>query len=530
MRFSKSRSSRARMGTAALRPRGFVLVAILVVVVLASMVAMSLLFRVNAEQTATSASTGGDQAWAAAMSGIQEALRAAQASVHGSEASDVWDNPSLFRERLIYHDGADAWYFSVFAPSSDELRGDPRFGLADEAGKVNLNLADASMLGKLPRMAPLLIDAALDFIDSDNTPRSEGAEQEYYDALPQPYLIRNGPLETLDELLLVRGFNPTLLYGEDANLNFRLDPNEDDGEEQFPPDNKDGRLDMGLVPFLTVSTYEPNVNSQGFPRLNINEPAGVLPDDLPSALTNYLAVLRQHRLRLSHPAELLEAKGKFKLDGGAEIEVQSGVGKMELAMVLDRFSADTSTRLTGLINVNTAPMPVLQSVGGIDELLAESIISSRRSLALEQQRSIAWLYQEGLVDAAKFKEIAPRLTARSFQFSFKVVGYGVPSGRYRVLDVGIDVAGNKPAITRLRDITRLGLPFPIDTQKSAPSTSPMGQAKLTPAGRLNAPGPRNSGAVPGRRVDASAAVVPLSLGMIHSRPRPGTPRLEGRNA
>ena len=518
------------MGAFAPRPRGFVLVAILVVVLLASMVAMSLLFRVNAEQTATSASTGGDQAWAAAMSGIQEALRAAQASVQGAETVNLEENPSLFRERLIYHDGADAWYFSVFAPSSDELRVEPRFGLADEAGKLNLNLADEAVLGKLPRMTPLLTAAALDFIDLDNTPRSEGAEQEYYDALPQPYLIRNGPLETLDELLLVRGFNPALLYGEDANLNFRLDPNEDDGEEQFPPDNKDGRLDVGLVPFLTVSTYEPNVDHQGFPRLNINERAGALPEGLPPALTNYLVVLRENRIQLAHAVQLLDASAKFKESGGAEIEVHSGVGKMELAMVLDRLTADPATRLTGLINVNTAPMVVLQTVAGIDELLAESIISTRRNLALEQQKSTAWLYQEGLVDAAKFKEIAPRLTARSFQFSFKVVGYGVPSGRYRVLDVGIDVGGNKPSITRLRDITRLGLPFPIDTSNSAPSTSPMGQARLTPSGPRKASEPRNSSLHQRWAVDASAIIVGLSLGMSRSRAHPQAPKLERPHA
>ncbi len=447
---------------------GFVLVAILVVILLASMVAMSLLFRVNAEQTATSASNGGDQAWAAAMSGVQEAIRAAQAAVSGSV--EIEDNPALFRERLMFHDGADAWYFSVFAPPTDELRAEARFGLAEEAGKLNLNLADESMLGKLPRMSPSLVQAALDFMDADNIPRPEGAEQEYYDALPQPYLIRNGPLETLDELLLVRGFTPSLLYGEDANLNFRLDPNEDDGEEQFPIDNKDGRLNAGLAEFLTVSTYEPNLDKLGAPRLNVNEAVAVFPDGLPPGLTNYLTALRENQVKLRHPSELLEARGKFKLGGaGVEVELSSGVGKEELSMVLDRFKVDEAPRVSGLINANIASIAVLQTVDGIDEILAESIVSGRNNLSPELRQSIAWLYHQGVVDAAKFKEIAPRLTAGCFQFSFHVVGYGVPSGRYRVLDVGIDIGGGNPAITRMRDITRLGLPFPIDINKPSPS-------------------------------------------------------------
>ena len=46
--------------------------------------------------------------------------------------------------------------------------------------------------------------ALLDYIDEDDVPRPEGAEQEYYSALPRPYRIRNGPLASLDELLLVQ--------------------------------------------------------------------------------------------------------------------------------------------------------------------------------------------------------------------------------------------------------------------------------------------------------------------------------------
>jgi len=93
-------------------------------------------------------------------------------------------------------------------------------------------------------------------LDADDTARAEGAEQEYYDGLPRPYTVRNGPLDTIEELLLVRGFTPARFYGEDANQNFRLDPNEDDGDERTPADNKDGKLDLGLRPFLTVVSYE----------------------------------------------------------------------------------------------------------------------------------------------------------------------------------------------------------------------------------------------------------------------------------
>ena len=71
-----------------------------------------------------------------------------------------------------------------------------------------------------------------------------------------------------------------------------------------------------------------------------------------------------------------------------------------------------------------------------------------------------------MVDAARFKQLAPFLTARSFQYSFHVIGYGLPSGRYRVLDVLIDLASGQPRVAYLREITRLGLPFRLETREA----------------------------------------------------------------
>jgi DNA uptake protein ComE-like DNA-binding protein len=441
---------------------GFVLVAVLVVILLASMVVVSLLFHVKAEETAAAASAASEQAWAAAMSGVQEAMRVAAASKPGE--LDWRDNRNAFRERFVCDDGTDRWFFTVYAPADPDARDDLRYGLTDEAGKLNVNIAAETNLLRLPRFTPALAQALLDFIDFDNTQRPEGAEQEFYDALPQPYTIRNGPLDTLEELLLVRGFTPALLFGEDANRNFRLDPNEDDGEERPPADDKDGKLDLGLSQLLTVSAYEYDDDDDGVPRTNINDPADGLPKmELPEPLVRYILAVRTNRMTLAHPAELLEAKGRFK-EGGKDVELESGVGGDQLALVLDKFTASSKYRLTGLININTAPAPVLATVPGLDEALAESIVSTRRGLAPERRRSIAWLFQEGVVDAATFKRLAPYLSARSFQFSLQVVGYGVPSGRYRVLEAMMDLADGTPVLTHLRDLTRFGMPFQVNVE------------------------------------------------------------------
>ena len=442
-------------------PTAFVLVAVLIIVLLASMIAISLLFRMKAEETAAAASTGSEQAWGAAMSGVQAAMSAVAEVPPG--ALEWRDNPAAFREQFVSDDGSDRWYFTVFSrgdPDGEELR----FGLTDEASKLNLNTAREESLNKLPGMKPILSQALLDFIDTDNTPRPEGAEQEYYDALPQPYRILNGPLSTLDELLLVRGFNAELLCGEDANLNFHLDPNENNGEESFPPDDRDSRLNVGLSPLLTVNSYEWNEDSEAWPRVNLNDPKDApYTNDLPATFGPFLAACRSNKVVFAHAADLLEARVKVKAAQNQETEIVSGIGKEDLATVLDWFTATNAEEIAGLINVNTASSAVLQTVPGIDETLAGNILATRRNLASEKGLTIAWLFTEGLVNAEKFKAIAPFLTTRCHQFSFHVVGYGIPSGRFRVIQVIIDTAGGKPSILYLRDLTRLGMPFKIET-------------------------------------------------------------------
>ena len=430
------------------RARAFALVAVLVIVMLLSMLVISLLFRFQAEDSAASASVGGEQAWAAAMSGVEEALRVASVARPG--ATDWQDNPGAFRERLVFDDGSERWFYSVFAPGA--AAGEVRHGLTDEASKLNVNVANAASFEKLPRVTPPMAAALVDFIDPDDVPLPEGAEQEYYSALPRPYTIRNGPLASLDELLLVRGFTAEILHGTASA-----------GNENPASGNGSSRVARGLSQFLTVSSYDLNADADGWDLTNLNDPASPLPttDRLPAAVTNFIVALQTNGVTLSHPADLLETTLPVKDAKGVETEITSGVGKAELGVVLELFTASTATHTDGLINVNTASATVLATLPGVDEALAETIVSARGALGPDRKTTIAWLFQEGVLDAAKFKALAPLLTARSAQFTFCVIGYGLPSGRFRVLEVGIDVAGRERRVTYLRDVTRRGLPFPI---------------------------------------------------------------------
>ena len=82
-------------------------------------------------------------------------------------------------------------------------------------------------------------------------------------ALTPPYHAKNAPLDSIEELLYVQGVTPQLLFGNDLNRNGVLDPEEDDGT---------GTLDQGWFPYLTMYSRELNVDSQGNPRVWVNDP------------------------------------------------------------------------------------------------------------------------------------------------------------------------------------------------------------------------------------------------------------------
>ncbi len=60
-----------------------------------------------------------------------------------------------------------------------------------------------------------IIDSLIDWIDSGDGDGEEefGAEDNYYQSLTPPYSCKNGPVESIEELLQVKGITRELLYG-----------------------------------------------------------------------------------------------------------------------------------------------------------------------------------------------------------------------------------------------------------------------------------------------------------------------------
>lgn len=157
----------------------------------------------------------------------------------------------------------------------------PSFGVRDESAKLNLNSLPLELskrkesrrrLMEIPGISLQMAEAILDWIDEDDDTSEFGAETSYYTSQSPPRRPRQGPMIELQELLKVRGFTSSIVFGEDQNQNGLLDPSENDGSASFPPDNSDGVLQRGLSQYLTVISCETVLMPNGRRKINLNQP------------------------------------------------------------------------------------------------------------------------------------------------------------------------------------------------------------------------------------------------------------------
>lgn len=306
------------------RRRGVILIVVLIVCAMLTLAAYTFASLMVTYRSATKLANRQCQTEQVLESGA-EAVRLflMQDQATRQESGGRFDNPAFFQaipvvlgESLI-----DRANFTVISPVLDEegnLVG-PRYGLEDESTRLNLNAlllldktqkgAGRNLLMGLPGMTEDIADAILDWIDEDDDPREFGAESDYYMSLKPPYAAKNGPLNTIEELLLVRDIMPQLLFGADVNRNGMIDASEQEtlqllqplqmgstatasstattGSESTSDDASgdtssgstdssssntmsSGSLDRGWSGYLTLYSTEKNVNAEGEPRIDLN--------------------------------------------------------------------------------------------------------------------------------------------------------------------------------------------------------------------------------------------------------------------
>jgi type II secretory pathway component PulK len=271
------------MGRSTEKRRGSILLLVLMAIVIMTLATSSYLVLMRTEHQATHNAGQQLQARMLVESGADYlCLFLDQSDALITQQGGATANPSSMQAVLVSDEllPESRGRFTVLAP--DVVQGyfsGLRNGLEDESGKLNINAVAAAggdetatreRLMYIPGITEDVADAILDWIDEDNQPRAYGAEDTYYLGLTPAYQPKNGPIQSLNELLQVRGVTYELLYGLDANRNLAVDDHEIARGQLLQIDNTLGQVNRGWAAYLTVYAAERNLTPTGTPKVNVN--------------------------------------------------------------------------------------------------------------------------------------------------------------------------------------------------------------------------------------------------------------------
>lgn len=381
-------------------------------------------------------------------------------------------------------------------------------------------------LMKLPGMTPVMADSILDWIDDDERPRPQGAESGFYAQKKLPYSPRNAVPVFLEELLLVRDVTRYQLYGTDENFNFGGIANRPQNVSATGGDGTDSDGGFGslsappvrtttggvdslrpsapaFVPWsqlLTVFSAERDTDPAGNARIDLNgSDLSFLFDELRSYVNEQVAAfVVLYRQYGPAPPEMAAGTGQkataeridfalsaaFQLETpldivGAKVFVPSENDPQKgtlyvspfaderrtvtgLFDYLDYVSTARSTVITGRVNVNAAPRPVLEAVPDLPASAVQRILNSRPAPNVStpaEYRHAAWLYSDGIVDLATMKKLWNKLTTQGGVWRSQIVGYLDAQSVLRRAEVVVDGTVSPARQVFYKDLSMYGPGF-----------------------------------------------------------------------
>ena len=194
---------------------GIVLIMVLWVIAILSVIVLEFSFAMRTEVNIAKNFKEETQLYAIAEGGVQRAIAEliykADPRVQQKRKTQLDEVPPEKREWMA--DGRP--YPLPFDQGKCEVK------ITSEAGKVNINIVSEATLRKIigqlgleAEARDIVVDSIMDWKDPDDFYRVNGAENDYYRSLKEPYDCKNGNLDSIEELLLVRGVTPDLFYGK----------------------------------------------------------------------------------------------------------------------------------------------------------------------------------------------------------------------------------------------------------------------------------------------------------------------------
>ncbi|HEY3330195.1 MAG TPA: helix-hairpin-helix domain-containing protein [Capsulimonadaceae bacterium] len=349
---------------------------------------------------------------AAADSGVARALAVvASATQDLVQTSDDW--------ATLGNNGADEFDLGDGATF--------RMQLVDAGSMVNVNTASQSQLLLLP-ITQEQVDCLLDWRSTGTSPRSDGAKDEYYNALPQPYNTKLGPLTTTDELLLVRQWTTADLYQPPIQTT----------SSQYPVDANGAALPLAAL--LTVDSGSPNTRADGTARVNFNV------RNLSINTVQRLGIRRQLAQTISQRAQTRP------YTSFSDLFQTPGLSTNDMRILLNAACFTTNSRLTGKINLNTATQGVLLTLPAMTPALAATIVT---------QQSTGFTT---LGDLASLQGITPG-QLRQLSDSFTIGGdtwtariYGTSGGISVAYEAVVGLRNKQVQVVNLKRLSTSGVP------------------------------------------------------------------------
>jgi len=363
---------------------------VLTIAVLAILIAMlaTIVAGVNADARATIGRTDKLKAKLAAESGASYALSILQRQAPGPATQ------------------LDEWFEAGSAANDRFPAGQAAFRLqiVDAASLVNLNTATEEQLLNLG-LTTEQVDSLLDWREEGTAPRTEGAKDEYYNTLENPYNAKLRRLDSLDELLQVKGFDAATLM---------------QSPEQA---NSSGVAAVPLVSVATVDSYSTNSGQ------NIN------------------TVTQQQLQQAGIPAQLAAAiiarRNQAQFTNFGDVLRVVGMTTQAATTLVNSYQVGAQPRSEGKLNINTAGLEALTTIPEVTTDIADAIIS-RQSAGFQ---SLGELLQVPGFTLQTLAATVDRFSVQSDVFLVRVEGF---SGAVRYpLEVVVRVAADRPRITKV---------------------------------------------------------------------------------
>lgn len=275
--------------------------------------------------------------------------------------------------------------------------GSCRIEIVDAGSLVNLNTATEEQLLRLP-LTTEQIDSLLDWRSNDQAQRPEGARDEYYNQLTYPYNAALTSLETLDELLLIKGFTGATLYRQPT----------DQVNTQYLAATQQQDQPV-LAQLVTVYSATIDLSAAGGTKADIAN------------------VTQQQLVGLGFPPQqaiqIFSRRTTFQRLG--DVFTVPGLDANSASLILDNFTFGTNQAPLGRINLNTASEAVLNTIPGFTPDVAQAVLSMQQ----QGMTSLGQLVSVPGVSMQVLQQCADLVTVNSTAFLIRVIG---TSGRISV--------------------------------------------------------------------------------------------------